>query len=90
MTNDEGIKLAVLEQKVTDLTTKVTDIQTDVKAIIVTLSKQPSLENKIFTLEKELIELRSRAGIMRWVELVVTAVSTSVVTFLVIQYLTNV
>ena len=89
MTSDEGIKLAVLEQKVTDLNAKVTDIQVDVKAIIVTLSKQPSLEAKILSLETQLMELRRGSGFMRKIELVLTSILTATLTFLIISYLTD-
>lgn len=85
----DGERLAVLEQKVTDLSGKVSEIQIDVKTIITQLAKQASLEMEIAGLKIEVSELKKRDGFGRWISLTVSAVASAVMTFLVIYFLTH-
>lgn len=83
------IKLAVLETNVSNLDKKVTAIQADVKAIIDTLSKQQGIEAEIITLKAELLAMRNSSNLWKWLSPTLTAIMTALVTFLLIQYITN-
>ena len=87
MTNSEGERMAILETKVNNLDQKITDVAVDVKAIMVTLSKQPSLEAKIIGLETEIHEIKASSNLWKWLAPTLTAVLTAGVTFLLIQYI---
>lgn len=88
------VRMAVLDNTVTNLDKKVTDIQADVKAIILTLSKTPSLEAKILSLEAEILDLKKSSNYWRWaspaLSALVSAILGSVLTFLIISYITNI
>lgn len=79
--------MAVLETTVTNLDKKISDIQSDVKAIIITLSKQPTLESEIISLKNEIEALKKQNGVWKWLAPTLTAVATATVTFLVIFFL---
>lgn len=85
--------MAVLETKVNNLDQKITDISVDIKAIMVTLGKQPSLEAKIIDLEKKIVELQRSSNFWKWFAPTLTGIVcsliTAFVTFLLISYLQN-
>lgn len=94
MEKSNNERLAVLETTVKNLDDKVTEIQLDVKAIINTLSMQPSLETKIINLENKIAEVTRSTGLWKWLAPTLTGILTSIlsaiVTFLVISYFQNV
>ena len=86
-------RMAVLETTVKMLDEKITDIQSDVKAIILTLSKQPGFEAKIAALEEKIVKLERSTGFWKWFGPTLTGIVSSIlaatITFLVINYLQN-
>lgn len=91
MQKTENERMAILETTVNNLDKKVTEISTDVKAIIITLSKQPGLEAEILNLKNEIEDLKRGSNLWKWLGPtltgIFTAVLSSIMTFLIVNYL---
>lgn len=85
----DGERLAVLEQKVTDLGGRMSELQIDVKTIINQLAKQPSLEMEIAGLKLQIAQLEKTAGFWKWFSPTLSAIASAVITFLFISFLTH-
>ena len=80
MTKKDGEKLAMLEQKVTDLASTVNEIKGDVKEIKAGMVS-------IIDFDKRLKRLEYSSNMWKWASPSMAAVFGSVLTFLIIQYL---
>lgn len=87
MTQQNEVEIAVIKADMTNMAKDISDIKTDVKTIMVQLNKQPSLEAKIISLEKEIHEIRQSSNLWKWLAPTLTAVLTASVTFLLMQYI---
>ncbi|MDQ5931257.1 MAG: hypothetical protein QG674_423 [Patescibacteria group bacterium] len=86
----ENERMAILETTVKNLDDKVTDIQTDIKSILQTLNKQPSLEAKIISLEQKIDKYEKQGNLWKFLSPTFAAIAGSILTFLIINYLANI
>lgn len=86
MATDET-KIAVLEANMTTIANDIADIKSDIKAIVVQLNRQPSLENEIILLKQEIIDIKRTSNLWKWLAPTLTSILTAAVVFLLIQYL---
>ena len=83
----ENERMAVLETTVKNMDKRITEIQADIKSIIATLAQQPTLEAEIETLKKEIQELKASTNMWKFLSPTFAAIMGSVLTFLIIQYI---
>lgn len=83
----DEVRISVLEEKMANIARDISDIKTDIKAIVLQMNKQPSLEAEIISLRNEIQEIKKSSNLWKWLAPTLTAVFTAGVTFLLIQYL---
>ena len=79
MTETLAVKLAKLEQKVTDQSLKIDEIYTDVKTIKTCISDG--------NFDKRLIGLENKHNFWQWLSPTLGAIAGSVMTFLILSFL---
>ena len=57
MPQTDDVRISVLEVNMTNIAKDISDIKTDIKAIVVQINKQPSLEAEILALKSEILEI---------------------------------
>lgn len=87
MPQTDDVRISVLEVNMTNIAKDIADIKTDIKAIVVQINKQPSLEAEIILLKTEIMEIKKSSNLWKWLAPTLTAIFTAGVTFLLLQYL---
>lgn len=80
-------KIAVLEANMANIAKDISDIKEDVKAIIVQLNRQPSLEQEIIQLKDEIRSVKNSNNLWKWLAPTLTSILSAAVTFLLIKYI---
>lgn len=88
--NTDNERMAVLETTVKGMDKRITEIQSDIKSIIKTLAQQSTLENQIEILKQEIEELKSSNNTWKVLSPTFAAILGSVLTFLIIEYISQV
>jgi hypothetical protein len=86
-TTNADTKIAVLEANMTNIAKDIADIKADIKAIVLQMNRQPSLEAEVLALKEEILEIKKTSSLWRWLAPTLTALFTAAVTFLLINYL---
>ena len=84
---DADTKIAVLEANMTNIAKDISDIKSDIKAIVVQMNKQPSLEAEIISLKEEIQDIKKTSNLWKWLAPTLTSIITAVVVFLLINYI---
>lgn len=84
---DAETKIAVLEANMVNIGKDIADIKTDIKAIVVQMNKQPSLEAEIIALKTEIQDIKKSSNLWKWLAPTLTSIVTAIVVFLLINYI---
>lgn len=82
MNKPDGERIAALEQHMKDQDDKLKDIAEDVKTIKIIVQKQDGFDERLKRIE-------SSSNLWKWLSPIFAAVLGSILTFLVISYLTK-
>ena len=91
MTKPDGERIQSVEDKVDGLQKDLTEIKTDIKEIRSMvqnkLTDHITMFDRITTIEKEIGHIRSQSGLWKWLSPTLAAIVSSIMTFLIIEFL---